>query len=186
MDRPDRRHAQRNPRSPVFTAGCRGNIVVQQGFGPSSPTYQLSNNSDGAAGNVDSALDAATGAVVTRWDSVDGSGGIWMQQVSPTQGAAVKVPIPSQYGTGLPLIVAGRDTGAGVFGAYASSYGTTTKVRLLQYGAGSVAVGKVKGLHANVTGLPPGPTSGSGWSGQSDQRQGDHRLHAIEQGGDPL
>src|ERR1700729_2526372 len=135
--------------TPVLTAGCCGNIVIQQGFGTGSPTYQLTNTSDDAAGNTASAIDAKTGAVVASWDSNAGSGGIWLQQASPTVGAAQKVPIPSKYGTGAPLIVAGRDAGAGVFAAYPADYGPTTHVRLLRYDGGSVAVGTVKGLHAN-------------------------------------
>ena len=137
--------------TPVFTAGCCGNVVIQQGFGPASPTYQLTNTSDDAAGNTASALDAKTGAVVASWDSNAGSGGIWLQQAAPSAGAAQKAPIPSQYGTGAPLMLAGRDTGPGVFAAYPADFGSTTHVRLLRYGGGSVAVGSVKGLHAAVS-----------------------------------
>src|SRR6202000_2561931 len=43
--------------SPGLTAGRCGNIVIQQGFGTGSPTYQLTNASDDAAGNTDSAVD---------------------------------------------------------------------------------------------------------------------------------
>jgi hypothetical protein len=137
--------------TPVLTAGCCGNIVIQQGFGAASPTYQLTNTTDDAAGNTASAVDAHTGAVVASWDSNAGSGGIWLQQAAPTVGAAQKAPIPSQYGTGAPLMLAGRDTGPGVFAAYAADFGPTTHVRLLRYGGGSVAVGSVKGLHAAVS-----------------------------------
>ena len=137
--------------TPVLTAGCCGNIVIQQGFGPGAPTYQLTNTSDDAAGNTASALDAKTGAVVTSWDSNAGSGGIWLQQAAPTAGAAQKAPIPAQYGTGAPLMLAGRDVGPGVFAAYAANFGSTTHVRLLRYGGGSLAVGSVKGLHADVS-----------------------------------
>ncbi len=137
--------------TPVFTAGCCGNIIIQQGFGAASPTYQLTNTSDDAAGNTASAVDAKSGAVVASWDSNAGSGGIWLQQAAPTAGAAQKAPIPSQYGTGAPLMLAGRDTGPGVFAAYAADFGSTTHVRLLRYGGGSVAVGSVKRLHSAVT-----------------------------------
>jgi hypothetical protein len=143
--------------TPVLTAGCCGGIVIQQGFGPGAPTYLLTNNADNAAGNTDSAVDAATGADVASWDSNAGSGGIWFQQVAPTEGAAVKVPVPSQYGTGEPLILAGRDVGPGVYGAYPANYAATTPVRLIRYGGGSVAVGSVHGLHANVWGVATGP-----------------------------
>ena len=143
--------------TPVLTAGCCGNIVIQSGFGPGSPTYQLTTSGDDAAGNTDSAVDAKSGAVVASWDSNAGSGGIWLQQAAPTVGAAQKAPIPSQYGTGAPLILAGRDSGPGVFAAYPADFGQTTHVRLLRYGGGSVAVGAVKGLHAAVSGVATGP-----------------------------
>ena len=136
---------------PVLTAGCCGNVVIQQGFGAGAPTYQLTHAGDDAAGNTASAVDAKTGAVVASWDSNAGSGGIWLQQAAPTIGAAQKAPIPSQYGTGAPLVLAGRDAGPGVFAAYAADFGPTTHVRLLRYGGGSVAVGSVKGLHAAVS-----------------------------------
>src|SRR6201994_2499125 len=137
--------------TPVLTAGCCGNIVIQQGFGTGSPTFQLTNAGDDAAGNTASAVDAKTGAVIASWDSNAGSGGIWLQQASPTPGAAQKAPIPSQYGTGAPLMLAGRDTGPGVFAAYPSDFAPTTHIRLLPSGGGSVAVGSVKGLHAAVS-----------------------------------
>jgi hypothetical protein len=137
--------------TPVLTAGCCGNVVIQQGFGMNAPTYQLTNTSNDAAGNTASAVDAKTGAVVASWDSNAGSGGIWLQQAAPTVGAAQKAPIPTQYGTGAPLMLAGRDAGPGVFAAYPADFGPTTHVRLLRYGGGSVAVGSVKGLHAAVT-----------------------------------
>lgn len=143
--------------TPVLTAGCCGNIVIQRGFGVGAPTYQLTKTGDDAAGNTDSAVDAKTGAVVASWDSNAGSGGIWLQQAAPTTGTAQKAPIPSQYGTGAPLILAGRDTGPGVFAAYAADFGPTTHIRLLRYGGGSVAVGSVKGLHAAVSGVATGP-----------------------------
>lgn len=143
--------------TPVLTAGCCGNIVIQRGFGAGSPTYQLTNSGDGAAGNTDSAVDAKSGAVVASWGSNAGSGGIWLQQAAPTVGAAQKAPIPSQYGTGAPLILAGRDSGPGVFAAYPANYGPTTHVRLLRYGGGSVAVGSVNDLHSAVSGVATGP-----------------------------
>ncbi len=143
--------------TPVLTAGCCGGIVIQQGFGAGAPTYLLTNSTDDAAGNTDSAVDAATGADIASWDSNAGSGGIWFQQVAPTKSTALKVPVPSQYGTGEPLILAGRDSGPGVFGVYPANFATTTDMRLIRYGGGSVAVGSVKGLHTNVWGVATGP-----------------------------
>lgn len=143
--------------TPVLAAGCCGNIVIQQGFGPGSPTYQITNSADGCAGNTDAAVDAATGAAVVSWDSCDGPGGLWLQQVAPALGVPQKTPVPKRYGAGIPLIVAGRDTGPGVFAAYPANYANTTKIRLLRYGGGSVAVGSVKHVHADNWGAATGP-----------------------------
>ncbi len=138
--------------TPVLSAGCCGGIVIQQGFGIGASTYELTNNGDNAAGQTGMAVDAATGAAVVGWNSNAGSGGTWFQQVAPSEGTAQKLPVPSQYGTGTPLILAGRDTGPGVFAAYPADYGSTTHMRLLRYGGGSVGVGSVKALHANTWG----------------------------------
>jgi hypothetical protein len=143
--------------TPVLVAGCCGNIVIQQGLGPGAPTAQITNSADGCAGNTNAAVDAATGVAIAGWDSCDGSGGLWLQPVAPSLGAAQKAPVPSQYGSGVPLIVAGRDTGPGVFAAYPANYANTTKIRLLRYGGGSVAVGASKHLHADEWGVATGP-----------------------------
>ena len=142
--------------NPVLVAGCCGQIVIQQGLGTGAPTYQLTNSSDNAAGQSGLAVDAATGAVVTGWGSNAGSGGLWLQQAAPTEGTAEKMPVPSQYGTGVSVILAGRDSGPGVFAAYPGNYATTTHMRLLRYSGGSVAVGSVNGLRANAWGVATG------------------------------
>jgi hypothetical protein len=142
--------------TPILSAGCCGGIVIQKGFGTGAPTYLLTNSTDNAAGQTGLAVDAASGAAIDAWGSNAGSGGIWLQQVAPSEGSAKKVPVPSQYGTGTPLIVAGRDSGPGVFAAYPANYGDTTHMRLLRYGGGSVAVGSVKKLHANTWGVATG------------------------------
>lgn len=154
--------------TPVIAAGCCGGIVIQKGFGTGAPTFLLTNSSDGAAGNTDLAVDGSSGAAVASWDSNAGAGGAWLQQAAPSVGAAQQAPIPSQYGTGTPLILAGRDSGPGVFAAYPSNFANTTKISLLQYGGGSISVGSVKGLHANTWGAA---TGGDGriwvmWAGQ--------------------
>jgi hypothetical protein len=138
--------------TPVFGAGCCGGIVIQQGFDTGAPTYLLTNNGDNAAGQTGMAVDAPTGAAIVGWNSNAGSGATWFQQVAPSEGSAEQVPVPSQYGTGTPLILAGRDSGPGVFAAYPGNYGDTTHMRLVRYGGGSVAVGSVKALHANTWG----------------------------------
>lgn len=139
--------------TPVIASGCCGGIVIQQGFGPGAHTYQLTNSTDNVASIPDLAVDAATGNVVAGWGSNAGPGGLWLQQVAPSAGPAVKMAVPSQYGTGIPPTVAGRDTSAGVFAAYPANYANTTHMRLLRYGAGSISVGSVKHLHTNVWGV---------------------------------
>lgn len=141
---------------PVLAAGCCGGIVIQNGFGTGAPTYLLTNSSDNAAAETGFAVDAATGAAVVGWGSNAGSGGSWLQQAAPIEGTAQRVPVPSQYGTGPALILAGRDSGPGVFAAYPADYATTTHMRLLRYGGGSLGVGAVKGLHANAWGVATG------------------------------
>ena len=148
--------------TPVLAAGCCGGIVIQQGFGTGAPTYQLTNSADNAAGNANLAVDAATGAVIAGWDSNAGSGGLWLQQAAPTAGTAQKASVPSQYGTGTPFIVAGRDSGPGVFAAEPTNYGNTTHISLLRYGGGAVSVGAVKNLHANNWGVATG-SNGRMW-----------------------
>ena len=142
--------------TPVLSAGCCGGIVIQQGFGTGAPTYQLTNSTDNAAGQTGLAVDAATGAAIDAWGSNAGSGGMWLQQIAPSPGTAQQLPVPSQYGTGAAVIVAGRDSGPGVFVAYPANFGTTTHMRLLRYGGGSIAVGSVNGLHANSWGVATG------------------------------
>ena len=142
--------------TPVLAAGCCGGIVIQQGFGAGAPTYQLTNSTDGCAGNTNLVEDAATGAAIASWDSCDGTGGLWLQQTAPFQGAAQKAPIPSQYGEGIPLMLANRTAGPGVFAAYPSTYANTTHISLLRYGGGSVSVGSARHLHADVWGAATG------------------------------
>jgi hypothetical protein len=159
--------------TPVLTAGCCGNIVIQQGLGLNMPTTTLTGSSDDSAGNTNLAVDASTGALITSWDSNAGSGGLWIQQAAPTPGAAEKLPLPAQYGTGTPEALAGRDTGSGVFGAYPADYGATTHLRLLRYGGGSVAVGSVAHLHAVDWGVATGPDGRIwvAWYGQVDGKE---------------
>ena len=142
--------------TPILSAGCCGSIVIQKGFGTGAPTYLLTNSTDNAAGQTGHAVDAASGAAVDAWGSNAGSGGLWLQQVAPSVGTAQRLPVPSQYGTGPSVIVAGRDSGPGVFAAYPGNYADTTHMRLLRYGGGSVAVGSVKRLHANAWGVATG------------------------------
>ena len=141
--------AQLSGATPVLTINVAGGIVVQQGLGLGSPTQQITTSTDNFAGDVDSAIDAASGQVVTSWRSNAGSGGDFLQAAVPTLGTLMKWPGQLRN----ELVIAGRDSGPGVFGAYTTD---GSHVRLLRYGGGSVAVGKLKGLSANVIGVATG------------------------------
>lgn len=140
--------AQLSGTTPVLTVPQAGNLVIQQGFGPTSPTFQLNSTSNGALGNVDSAVDAASGEVVASWQSNAGQPTLYMQGASPTVGAAQAVP-----GQASALVLAGRDVGPGVFAGYTTD---GKHVRLIRYGGGSVAVGSRKGITAKAIGVATG------------------------------
>jgi hypothetical protein len=132
--------------TPVLSLPQAGNIIVQRGLGLGSPSFQLTNTSDGSATDADLAVDAATGEVVAGWQSIAGPNPTdYLQGAVPTVGAAQAVPGQGRNA----LIPAGRDKGSGVFAAYTSD---GTHVRLLRYGGGSVAVGSLKGVTAKALG----------------------------------
>jgi hypothetical protein len=136
--------------TPVVTLPQAGGLVVQQGLGAGSPAALVTNSSNNAAGNVNSAVDAAAGAVVAGWQSLAGSaGGDYMQQVAPSVGASQLVPGQLRN----QLVVAGRDTGPGVFAAYTSD---GKSVRLVRYGGGTVAVGSLAAVTPTVLGVATG------------------------------
>lgn len=141
--------AQQTGGNPVLTLPQAGNLVIQQGLGGTATTAVVTGSGDGSAGDVNSAVDAASGNVVAAWQSLDGSGGDFIQTVAPTPGAAQKMP-----GTLMnQLVIAGRDKGPGVYAGYTTD---GTHVRLQRYGGGSVAVGKVQGVNAKVLGVATG------------------------------
>ncbi len=122
--------------TPVLTAPQAGGVVVQQGLGQGSPTQLVTDSSDNFAGMVNTAFDASTHEVVASWSSNAGSGGEYVRAVAPTLGAVQK--LSGQHRNG--VVIAGRDAGPGVFGAYTPD---GHAVRVFRYGGGSVAVGKV-------------------------------------------
>jgi hypothetical protein len=140
--------------TPILTVPQAGNLVIQVGLGPGAPTYQLNNNSDGSTVGVDSAVDSATGEVVASWSSLANppTGGLYVQGAATTIGMPQLTP-DNTRATHSTLIIAGRDSGPGVFGAYTTD---GTHVRLLRYGGGSVAVGSLKGVTAGVLGVATG------------------------------
>jgi hypothetical protein len=151
--------------TPVLTLPVGGSIVAQVGLGPGSPTYRVNTSpSDAAAGGVDTAADAATGEVVASWQSLASPGGLFLQGAAPTLGAPQLVP-GQMHNT---LTIAGRDSGAGVFGAYSTD---GTHVRLLRYGGGTVAVGSLGGVTTKVLGVATG-LKGRMWVMWGDENGG--------------
>jgi hypothetical protein len=133
---------------PVVTLPQAGNLVVQTGLGAGSPSSVVTNASNGAVGGTGVAVDAASGTVVASWASIAHDPTLYMQSVAPI-GAAQAVPGQARNA----LVLSGRDSGAGVFGAYTAD---GTHVRLLRYGGGSVAVGSRSGTTAKVLGTATG------------------------------
>jgi hypothetical protein len=136
--------------TPVLTAPQAGGLVVQQGLGPGAPTALDTDSSDNFAGIVNTAVDAATQQVVASWSSAAGTGGDYIRAVAPAPSLVVKSP--GQLRTG--LVIAGRDTGPGIFAAYTTD---NRKVRLLRYGGGSVAVGSSPTVTPQVLAVATGP-----------------------------
>ena len=124
---------------PIFTLNVSGGITVQQGLGLNSPSNSLVDSSDNFASDVDSASDAASGEVVASWDSSAKHGGDFLRAAAPQLGTTEAMPGQSKN----ELVIAGRDKGPGVFGAYTAD---GTHVRLFRYGGGTVAVGSVSGI----------------------------------------
>lgn len=135
--------------TPVLTLPQAGNLVIQQGFGPGSPTYQATNSSDGSVGDVETAVNG-TGTVVASWQSLAGPGADFMQAVAPNVGSPQ--PVPGQLRN--DLVIAGQDNASGVFAAYTPD---NKNVRLLRYGGGSVGVGALKGVTPAALGVATGP-----------------------------
>ncbi|MGO9958829.1 MAG: hypothetical protein ACLP50_23185 [Solirubrobacteraceae bacterium] len=136
--------------SPVITLSQAGGLTVQQGLGPGSPTYGITTSSDDDAGDAAAGVDAATGEIVDGWDSIASPGGDFIQGVAPSIGTPELVPGQ----THTQMILAGRDTGPGVFAAYSTD---GTHVRLLRYGGASMPVGSLSGVTAENLAVATGP-----------------------------
>ena len=134
--------------TPVMTLPQAGNLIVQRGLGPGVPSSQVNDTAHGALGGVSTAVDGATGEAVASWASLNAYADV-IQGVAPSVGSPQVVPGPFKNS----VVLAGRDTGAGVFAAYSPD---NTHVRLLRYGGGSVAVGSRTGTTAKVLGVATG------------------------------
>lgn len=132
--------------SPVLSLPQAGNLVVQTGLGSGSPSVMVTNSTDGSTTDADLAVDAATGEVVAGWPSIAHSPSLYVQGVAPTIESPQLVPGQSRNA----LVLAGRDTGPGVFGAYTTD---GRHVRLFRYGGGTVAVGSRSHTAAKVLGV---------------------------------
>ncbi len=135
--------------APVWTLSVAGGVTVQQGLGAGSPTAVATDATDDFAGDVDSAIDAGTGQMVASWRSNAGNGGSFIRAVAPALGAVMQVPGQLRD----EQVLAGRDSGAGVFTAYTTD---GQRVSLLRYGGGSVSVGRVTGVSAKDMGVATG------------------------------
>jgi hypothetical protein len=142
--------------TPWMTINIGGGLVLQQGFGPTAPTTAVGfSSTDGVVGDVETAIDAASGELVASWASIANPGGDFMQGIAPSVQAAHKVAGQRRNA----VEIAARSKGAGVYGAYTPD---NTHVRLYRYGGGSVAVGSSKGLTAQIMGVATG-TDGRIW-----------------------
>jgi hypothetical protein len=133
---------------PVVALPQAGNLVVQTGLGAGSASSVVTTGATASMTDADVAVDAASGAVVAAWRAVVHDPTLFVQSVAPL-GAAQTVPGQARNA----LVLAGRDTGAGVFGAYTTD---GSHVRLLRYGGGSVAVGARHGTTAKALGAATG------------------------------
>ena len=165
--------------SPVLSLPQAGNLVVQTGLGSGSPSVVVTNSTDGSTTDADLAVDAATGEVVASWPSVAHNPSALRAGRRADRGSALQL-VPGQSRNA--LVLAGRDTGPGVFGAYTTD---GTHVRLLRYGGGTVAVGSRSHTAAKVLGVATGIAGPH--LGDVGRRLGRRRRsHPLEQGRDAL
>jgi hypothetical protein len=141
--------AQRSGSTPVSTLSVAGGIVVQKGLGQTSATVELTGSSTGAAGDVDSALDGASGEVVASWYSLAGKGADFIRGAAPAVQGTSKVPGLTRN----EAVISARDTGPGVYAAYTTD---NQHVRLYRYGGGTVAVGSLTGVIPKAIGTATG------------------------------
>ena len=122
------------------------------------------------------ATDATTGAVVLGGVTIAGKGGVYVQQVFPSTGTKVVLPLPvglNDWNASL----SDRPGAAGVYVAYADG----KAVHLYRYGGGSKTLARGAFTSAAVC---PGPDGRLwvAWGGPS----GGLVRHALEQGGGRL
>jgi hypothetical protein len=134
----------------VVTLPQAGRLIIQRGLGSGSPSYELTNPSDGSTADADVATDATTGEVVTAWNSISGNPTLYVQGASPSIQSLQKVPGQSRN----EMELAGRDAGPGVYGAYTPD---GQHVLLLRYGGKAVRVGSVSKTKAKDLGVATGP-----------------------------
>jgi hypothetical protein len=132
-----------------LTAGCCGGTVVQRGFGTGSPTYTVP--TAGPVVNLYTTLDAASGELVVGYQGNNTQS--YFQGIAPTVQSPEQLPV--QNAAKNYLVVAGRDTGPGVYAAYTRD---SRHVRLAQYNGRTVAVATAPLAHpAQTLGVATGP-----------------------------
>jgi hypothetical protein len=139
--------AEHSGSTTVLSLNVAGGIVIQRGLGAKMPTTSITTGADNFAGDVDSALDAATKTMIVSWDSNAHSGGDYIK--GATGGKTMKVPGQTRN----EVVISGRDQGPGVFAAYTPD---GKSVRLVRYAGRSVAVGSVSGITAKMLGTATG------------------------------
>ena len=135
--------------TPVLALPQAGNLVVQTGIGVASPSFVITSTADGSTTDADFAVDAASGEVVASWPSNASNPTLYLQGVAPT----LQAPQPAPGQNRNALVLAGRDSGPGVYAAYTTD---GRHVRLFRYGGGTVAVGMRAGTTAKVLGVATG------------------------------
>ncbi len=136
--------------TPVLATTSDG-ITVQSGLGAGALTTQVPlTSSDDYVGELSSAQDAATGEIVSSWQSEATPGGDFVQGVWPSTQASMLVRGQRRNW----LVISPRDTGPGVFGAFTPN---GSQVRMFRYGSpGSVKVGSLPNVSAQSLGTATG------------------------------
>lgn len=93
--------------------------------------------------------------------------GLYLQGAAPTVGTPQRIP-DNPTAIHSKVIIAGRDSGPGVFAAYTTD---GTHVRVLRYGGGTVNVGSLHGATAKVLGVATG-RNGRIWVMWGDENGG--------------
>ena len=139
-----------NGTTPVLILTVSGTVVVQQGLGANTPTYEVTDSTDGFASDSDAAVNAGTGQVVAQLGLVTER----HRRRLRADGGAERRGTEKVPGQGRDYaVLAGRDKGPGAFGAYTTD---DKHVRPMRYGGGTVAVGSLASVSAAAMAVATG------------------------------